>query len=105
VSVVCLQVLWNLAVSDSSKTAIVQAGGIPALVALLERGSGGAREAGAGALSNLALHAPYKARIAAEGAVAPLVQMLAEREPLQVRRTAASSISQCQIIQTKASGF
>lgn len=72
--------------NDDSKEAIQQAGGIPALVSLLESPSQGARESAAGALCNLALSYPNKRDIAASGAVTPLVQMLGSPEAGQVSR-------------------
>eukprot|EP00951_Prasinocladus_malaysianus_P017805 scaffold141076_cov42-Prasinocladus_malaysianus.AAC.1 len=75
------RVLWNLAVNDDSKTAIARAGGIPALIALLEQSNSGAKEAAAGALCNLALNADYKVEIASSGAIPPLLRMLSCSEP------------------------
>ena len=56
-----------------NEVAIAKAGGIPPLVALLQSGTDGQKEAALGALRNLSVNAENKVTIAQAGAIAPLV--------------------------------
>jgi len=72
--------LWSIAVNEQKKIAIANAGAIAPLVRLVaEGGNDGVREAGAGALQNLAANnSDNKAAIVAAGAIEPLVRLVAE---------------------------
>ncbi|KAJ8599050.1 hypothetical protein CTAYLR_009819 [Chrysophaeum taylorii] len=71
--------LWSIAVNEQKKIAIASAGAIAPLVRLVAEGTNdGVREAGAGALQNLAANnSDNKAAIVAAGAIEPLVRLVA----------------------------
>lgn len=72
--------LWSIAVNEQKKVAIANAGAIAPLVKLVAEGANdGVREAGAGALQNLAANnSDNKAAIVAAGAIEPLVRLVTE---------------------------
>lgn len=70
--------LWSIAVNEQKKIDIANAGAIAPLVRLVAEGSNdGVREAGAGALQNLAANnSENKVAIVAAGAIEPLVRLV-----------------------------
>jgi hypothetical protein len=76
-----------------SKTAVVEAGGLPALVRLIAR----SREESAllhacGALSNVAVERSYRRAVVEEGGVPPLLQLLSSKRALALQEAAALAV-------------
>ena len=84
--------LFNLSAAEANWTAIIEAGAIPPLVALLSGGpESDAVAKAAGALSNLADHAAGIAHVISAGAIPPLVALLGgEPESAAAERAAAA---------------
>ncbi|CAL1142550.1 unnamed protein product, partial [Cladocopium goreaui] len=72
----CTCFVGKLAVNDQNEAAIVAAGGIPPLIALVTSGSDSAKENAVYALANLAWNDENKAAIAAAGGIPPLVALI-----------------------------
>ncbi len=76
-----------------SKTAVVEAGGLPALVRLIAR----SRQESAllhacGALSNLAVERSYRCAVVEQGGVPPLLQLLSSKRTLALQEAAALAV-------------
>lgn len=86
--------LWSIAVSEQKKIAIAKAGAIPSLVRLVAEGTNdGVREAGAGALQNLAANnTENKTAIVAAGGIAPLVRLVADGATDGAKEAAAGAL-------------
>ena len=83
--------LFNLSAAEANWTAIIEAGAIPPLVALLSGRPEDAAAKAAGALSNLADHEAGKAAIISAGAIPPLVALLGgEPESAAAERAAGA---------------
>ena len=105
--------LFNLSAAEANWTAIIEAGAIPPLVALLSgRPAFAAADSAkaAGALSNLAEHAAGKAAVISAGAIPPLVALLggepesaaAERAAGALRKLAGCRLGRAAIIHAGA---
>lgn len=77
--------------SPAIRKSVVDAGGLPMLVSLLESDSEPAQRSAAGALHNLALARANCAKIAAAGGIEPLVELL-ETGPEDVQAVAGGTL-------------
>lgn len=80
--------LMHIAVNETNKVLVAEAGAIVPLVQLLGDGDVRARQKAAGALMNIAGHAETQVLVAEAGAIAPLVQLLHAEEDTETRRFA-----------------
>ena len=85
--------LFNLSAAEANWTAIIEAGAIPPLVALLSGGpESDAVAKAAGALSNLADHAAGIAHVISAGAIPPLVALLGGGAESKAATSAAGAL-------------
>jgi len=83
--------LWKLARNGDNRASIAKADGIPALVAVVEKGTAAAKEKAARALWDLGNYYTYGVLIASAGAIPPLVALL-QKGTDEVKGSAAAAL-------------